>query len=118
MTRPMPDVYQGEGGQTAPIPSVAWFVTHSIQTCTIVGISNLTDLVVKVWSIFTESTHWADSVTKLLCPSVCVCVYLCNFFFKTFFLRLITPIYEGRKSNRPIAKRILRVGGGGNQGNP
>ena len=56
-------------------------------------------------AIFTESVHRADSVYKLQCPSVCLSVPL---FFFFLFLRLITPIYKGQKSNRLIAKRLLR----------
>ena len=51
--------------------------------------------------IFTELAHWADSISKSRCPSVSVPL------FAFFVKRLITPIYKGRKSNRPIAKKIL-----------
>ena len=57
------------------------------------------------WSsnkIFTESAHWADSVSKSRCPCV-MCATFCG-----FFTCLITPIYKDRKSNRPMAKRFLR----------
>ena len=31
--------------------------------------------------LFTESAHWADSVCKLRCPSVCVCVLCVPLFY-------------------------------------
>ena len=54
--------------------------------------------------VFTESTQWADSVSKSVCH-VCVCATLCVF---VCFKRCITPIYKGQKLNRSNTKRFLR----------
>ena len=57
--------------------------------------------------IFTESSPTGPiqslSCNFCLCLCVCVCTTFC-----VFLLFLITPIYKGQKSNRPIAKRFLR----------
>ena len=59
-----------------------------------------------IGQIFTESAHLAYSVSKSRCPSVCVSVCRCHFFCSGFKF-LITPTYNGRKFDRPTAKRFL-----------
>ena len=56
---------------------------------------------------FTESDHWADSVSKLGSPSVCLCVYVSVPLFAVL-KSLITPIYKGSKFKRPIVKKKCR----------
>ena len=55
--------------------------------------------------IFTESGHWADSVSKLWFPSVCL--FVSDFFSSS---HLITHIYKGQKSSWWIAKRFQYIG--------
>ena len=40
--------------------------------------------------------------------SICVCVCVCDSFCVFFLKCLITPVYQGRKSNQSTTKRFLR----------
>ena len=51
--------------------------------------------------IFSESAHWADSVSKSRCLSVCLCVYVSVPLFAVLLNILLFP------SNQPIAKRFF-----------
>ena len=69
---------------------------------------NIIFFLVKLLFSLNRPTHWADSVSKLQCPSVCLSVYVSVPLF-AFLKRLITPIYKGCKSNQSISKRFLRA---------
>ena len=71
---------------------VSWLESEHVQTINYWLTTQPHKIIAQQHVVFTESAHWADSVSKLQCPSiVCLCLYLHS------LKHLITTIYERAK---------------------